>query len=382
MKSKSPILRNIFIVSLILFFVILYIPAEFEKRDIEFNYLMYWIIESILILVLFVSYGYLNKNGYQFIATIDLEKIPDDFNMVYQDIYKKYNEKIKSARGNLGNVEIASWTCYALTIICFFGFMIVSEHFYYQNLVEAIFVILTIVLFFVANIIVVVRRKRLDKFRKYYKSMCIPDILNLISPNIEYKPVSSDKTKERLKNVFNECKCYQCSARKIYVEDSMFLEKNNLSIEFADTKFTAHHKNNVIFDGLFCNTTLNYYFKKHIRIKTESIESYTDLPIIKLDSDEFEQYFEVQSEDNIYAVRMLTADVMEEFVKFYKKIQLKFEVNIYKNMLTIKFLTGPMFEPKLLGEAIDKESLYAYYEIVKFAEDTVMKINKILEEFN
>lgn len=302
--------------------------------------------------------------------------------MVYQDIYKKYNEKIKSARGNLGNVEIASWTCYALTIICFFGFMIVSEHFYYQNLVEAIFVILTIVLFFVANIIVVVRRKRLDKFRKYYKSMCIPDILNLISPNIEYKPVSSDKTKERLKNVFNECKCYQCSARKIYAEDSMFLEKNNLSIEFADTKFTAHHKNNVIFDGLFCNTTLNYYFKKHIRIKTESIESYTDLPIIKLDSDEFEQYFEVQSEDNIYAVRMLTVDVMEEFVKFYKKIQLKFEVNIYKNMLTIKFLTGPMFEPKLLGEAIDKESLYAYYEIVKFAEDTVMKINKILEEFN
>ncbi|MBQ7409752.1 MAG: DUF3137 domain-containing protein [Clostridia bacterium] len=382
MKSKSPILRNICIGSLILFFIILYIPAEFEKRDMEFNYLIYWIIESILILAVFVSYGYLNKNGYQFIATIDLEKIPDDFNMVYQDIYKKYNEKIKSARGNLGNVEIASWTCYALTIICFFGFMVISQHLHYQDVVQAIFVILAIALFFVANTIVVVRRKRLDKFRNYYKSMCIPDILKLINPNIEYKPVSSDKTKERLINVFNECKCYQRSARKIYAEDSMFLEKNNLSIEFADTKFTAHGKNTVIFDGLFCNTTLNYYFKKHIRIRTESIESYIDLPIIKLDSDEFEQYFEVQSEDNIYAVRMLTADIMEEFVKFYKKIQLKFEVNIYKDMLTIKFHTGPMFEPKLLGEAIDKEALYAYYEIVKFAEDTVMKINKILEEFN
>ena len=382
MKSKSPILRNICIGSLILFFIILYIPAEFEKRDMEFNYLIYWIIESILILAVFVSYGYLNKNGYQFIATIDLEKIPDDFNMVYQDIYKKYNEKIKSARGNLGNVEIASWTCYALTIICFFGFMVISQHLHYQDVVQAIFVILAIALFFVANTIVVVRRKRLDKFRNYYKSMCIPDILKLINPNIEYKPVSSDKTKERLINVFNECKCYQRSVRKIYAEDSMFLEKNNLSIEFADTKFTAHGKNTVIFDGLFCNTTLNYYFKKHIRIKTESIESYIDLPTIKLDSDEFEQYFEVQSEDNIYAVRMLTADIMEEFVKFYKKIQLKFEVNIYKDMLTIKFHTGPMFEPKLLGEAIDKEALYAYYEIVKFAEDTVMKINKILEEFN
>lgn len=387
-KRKLPISQIVLSVSTILIFMNILIFSLIHNFNnywgdmyyVEFNYPIFWIVEFVLLMAIFISYGFFRLNGYQFTANVDLKDASDEFNSLYKKIYEQYNEKIKKVRGNLGNIEISIWTLFALSLISMITFQLISNTYYNEDVIAFILIMIAFFTFYTACILAIVKKKRTQKYRHYYKSNCISEILKLMNPNIIYDEISSEKENERFKYTFNECHCDGKTAWTVKGEDYIYLKKDNLEIELSDAKFLSMG-DNPLFEGLFGFVRLDYYYTKHIRIKTGNLYENSDLPVINLDSSEFEEKFSVFCEDNIFAVRMLTPDIMEQLLEFYEKINLSFEINVYKDMLAIKFFTGKMFEPKLIGEPLDKEALYAYYEIIKFAEYLVLKLNKILKEF-
>ena len=98
---------------------------------------------------------------------------------------------------------------------------------------------------------------------------------------------------------------------------------------------------------------------------------------VELDSNEFEKYFDVNSEDRILATRILTADVLQMLVDFYKKYNIKFEIVFKENKIYINLHTAEAFKiPKY--KRIDKQQIYLYYAILEFTTNLSKEINKVL----
>jgi len=100
---------------------------------------------------------------------------------------------------------------------------------------------------------------------------------------------------------------------------------------------------------------------------------------VELDSSEFEKYFDVNSEDKIFAARILTADVMQTLTEFYKKYNLTFEIVFKENKVHINLHTDGTFKIPVYRK-MDKKQIYIYYAILEFATNLSKEINKALNQ--
>ena len=55
-----------------------------------------------------------------------------------------------------------------------------------------------------------------------------------------------------------------------------------------------------------------------------------------------------------------------------------FEISLYENTMYLRLFTGQMFEPAVVGDPMDKKSLYTYFFILQFILELTQKINKII----
>lgn len=98
---------------------------------------------------------------------------------------------------------------------------------------------------------------------------------------------------------------------------------------------------------------------------------------IQLDSPEFEKIFDVYASDQIIAMQLLTADIMQDLVQFHNEMKMNYELTIKENCMYIRFGCGAMFETANLEKfSLDRDTLYKYYRILDF---TFMLTNKMLK---
>ena len=86
---------------------------------------------------------------------------------------------------------------------------------------------------------------------------------------------------------------------------------------------------------------------------------------VKMDMSEFEKIFDVESEDKILAMRILTSDVMAEMIDLYQKYKYRFEISIIDDKVYMRLATGAVFEPKVFGSSMEYKQLEKYYLILK-----------------
>jgi len=148
--------------------------------------------------------------------------------------------------------------------------------------------------------------------------------------------------------------------------------KNNI---LADAIFKEGYTTNSLFKGTYVTLDVGKEFHTIIRISKNKIIPRKDR--VELDSVEFEKYFDVNSDDRILATRILTADVMQILVDFYKKYNILFEIVFKETKICINFHTGQPFKiPIYTG--IDKKKIYLYYAILEFTTNLSKEINKSL----
>lgn len=108
--------------------------------------------------------------------------------------------------------------------------------------------------------------------------------------------------------------------------------------------------------------------------------SFDDLRI-NLDSQEFEEYFDVYCTDKIIAMQLLTADIMQFLVNFQKDIGMDYEITINNNCVYIRFLSGETFErAKATKLLLDKNILYKYYKMLNFTFTLTYKLINLIKE--
>lgn len=99
-----------------------------------------------------------------------------------------------------------------------------------------------------------------------------------------------------------------------------------------------------------------------------------------MDSEEFEKYFEIYSEDRIKTMQLLSSDIMQLLIEFHKQYEIDYEIVFRNNTIYMRFFTGAMFEPKIFKNSMDKQLLFIYFYVLKFIVEITKKVNKIIEE--
>ena len=79
-------------------------------------------------------------------------------------------------------------------------------------------------------------------------------------------------------------------------------------------------------------------------------------------------------------MQILTHDIMEELVQFYNTYKIEFEIIVKNNNIYIRFNTGVMFEPNILKKANSINTLWIYYNVLRFTINVTEKINKELKD--
>lgn len=312
---------------------------------------------------------------------IKYKSIDSDFDKIYSSIY---NENIKKIR-KYKNKSMVTEVIFKILFFILFNFhfvyfmlsMIYDENFFASLLLKSN----NILVFIVEMVILSFAYEKAYKYREIYvniyKEKVIKKLIEAIDKNLIYQNTDNNN----LEKYFKEADFYKTSDSAFFSNDYINGNVNGINIQISDAKL-GKDQLKISYKGLFSFCKINKKIPFEIRITNNKIESMVKGSKVNLDSLEFEKYFDVFCEYNIFAVRLLTHDVMEEMIAFYEKIGLDFEIVIREDNIYIKFDVQDVFEPEVFRNTMNKNTLWIFYSIIKFAVTFTQKMNKILDEFD
>ena len=176
------------------------------------------------------------------------------------------------------------------------------------------------------------------------------------------------------------------------LDDSQFYLAEVLTqIERKDNKGNTYYDTS--FSGLFNDVKLLKNTNCYIKFRKDKVNrsilsklpffSSNDKDKIDLDSPEFEQYFDVFSDNRMLTMQILTLDIMQKIVDFKRKMAMDFEISIINQDLFIRFRCGKMFEASSVNKfSLDKDLLYKYYRILSFCLEVsdlfIKSVNEVI----
>jgi len=164
-------------------------------------------------------------------------------------------------------------------------------------------------------------------------------------------------------------------------EVSTFMTIAEVHTERESTDSDGNRSHTTVFHGLTSSFLLPKNLEKNIYIRSNGRVIGWNKSKVKMDMPEFEKIFDVESNDAILTMRVLTADVMTEMIELYKKYKFRFEINILQDTIYMRLWTGNMFEPNVFKHSMEYKLIEHYYLVLKALTsiashiyDTVAKI--------
>lgn len=293
------------------------------------------------------------------------------FEMVYKELYNKMDVLEQKRK----NVLISSELVGAAFFMAIFGIL-------FQKFLLILGGILVVILIAINN-------KNKKNYVSAYKKDIINNFIKLIDDKLEYKTENIDvlalmrdyKTANFSKESFDIFKVDDHISGLL--NNEVYTEISDLHIQREEEYYDEEKRKVVhvdVFQGIYTKTDCNKDIGTYIKIFKNQFKLFGKKDRVEMDSQEFEKYFDIYSENKILTMQLLTSDVMETLVDFYNKYKIEYEIVIKNNKIHMRFFTGAMFEPKIYRSSMDKELLLKYYCILKFIVDVTKEVNKALKE--
>ena len=237
---------------------------------------------------------------------------------------------------------------------------------------------------FVFLLISVIFSKNKRKYSEVFKNNIIKAFIDNFYDSVSYEPYT-----QMPRDIYREDRYNEYYNR--YNSEDYFKGKilNQYDIEMAevktqkvetrrDSKGRTHTSTTTIFHGLFAKVRMDKSLQTSLQIR----KNYkTTEEKVRMDSQVFEEYFDVASDNKIITMQILTHDVMDMLMSFVEATNIKFDISIYGNEMYFRFYTGEVFElPSLKAGAFDEVTLKKYYDILEFTYILSRKMIELIEE--
>lgn len=335
--------------------------------------------------------GKLNKNK------ITSKQYPAEFEELYKKIFLKNNSEIEKLRIKVRNISALYLLFLVLTFLfVIFGIFIVpfilnSLDIYINGIIyHTLFLLGAYICGYRSLMLFGKYKKEMPIYKNSFKENVISKIVPLVNSNLLYfngNDIAINIEPEYRASGFDG---YDYNLFKVddYIQGNI---EDDLILRMADVivKNIIQTKNGEssedIFNGIFVMVNsgdTDDKEKDNNKIVTIYSNVYSINPDTKVEveSEEFNKYFLVSTNDKIYALQILTADVINILLTYKKVYDLDFEIKIRGARTYIRFHIDNMFEPKIFKEALDKDDIYIYYNVLKFIIDFSKELNKVIKE--
>ena len=290
------------------------------------------------------------------------------FNEIYEEIYKQNIDKLELLRkSKIKKFFIAMILAIIVIILA----------------IQISAVFLPYILIIIMMILIFSMAFGNSKYKKTFKQTVIATLVKNIDENLNYYPEGKigsvlyrQAEFENYDNYYSEDTIEGILDRKYAVKMAEVHTEN----ESTDSNGNTHK--NTIFHGIFGYIECPKNITTTLKIRSDKGilgNLFAGKTKIEMDSVEFEKYFDINTENRILAMQILTSDVMAMLIEFVKEDKIKYELTIKENHIYIRFHTGAVFEPKMLKNALDYNTLKKYYDIIDFVFKVSRQINKTIE---
>lgn len=382
-KNKLPKPKKICITAMILMSIILIAWMAIINlgeyidflREISTLVNVFTIIsEIILFIILIIGAGLYMSNGYQFTARVSLKDASEEFNDIYKKIYSKYNRELKKVKGNIGKLQAFLWVL--IVFGCFYEMILSFLLNASQSFIQEYYSILLIAFFLGVPYLIVNSQKNKEyDYTQYFKENCMKDFLSMM--NIKYSHVPSMDLNDEMLEIFNKTETDACNAENADINDYIEKNINGINIKLVDVTFSGMGM--VFFEGLFGYTKLNKNVNYKFRIRSINMPEKCDLKKIEQINPEFNKMFSVYSENGKLPTGIGIEYLIEICNQIYNKYGIDFEINVKGDLIAIKYNTGKIFEPTIVGKGLNKEVMHAYYCIAELSTQLLYKITDYLK---
>lgn len=354
-----------FIAALITFLVIglnFYIAVYLR----EYAMLIYNSI--IVILLAGVLFWFWRKFGIKkYKVNIKKIKYSEDFEEKYKSISSVHDNRFKVRKVLINGCYIGSFLMFWFLIIAKEKMEIPEKA--YDFMFWYVFCIILISLS---------ERKQFVKEYKKYKEEIFPDIIKTFSEDMLYS--SGEDYNDEIRTWYYAAGFDNGKTGYFKTKDYIKYLKEDMKIEIANVWIPEGNSDSVdvIFYGIFANADIAKNIKNFISISQNKFLKRKNK--IDMDNSDFEEIFDIYSRDKVYAMRILTSDVMMLLRDFYLKFEIEFEIVLSGNKIFTRFYTGKIFGEGMFENPLNKKTLYIYYCIINFIIDLTKGVNKALEE--
>lgn len=335
--------------------------------------------------------GKLNKNK------ITSKQYPVEFEELYKKIFLKNNSEIEKLRIKVRNISALYLLFLVLTFLfVIFGIFIVpfilnSLDIYINGIIyHTLFLLGAYICGYKSLMLFGKYKKEMPIYKNSFKENVISKIVPLVNSNLLYfngNDIAINIEPEYRASGFDG---YDYNSFKVddyiqgNIEDDLILRMADVIVKnIIQTKKGESSED--IFNGIFVMVNsgdTDDKEKDNNKIVTIYSNVYSINPDTKVEveSEEFNKYFLVSTNDKIYALQILTADVINILLTYKKVYDLDFEIKIRGARTYIRFHIDNMFEPKIFKEALNKDDIYIYYNVLKFIIDFSKELNKVIKE--
>lgn len=219
--------------------------------------------------------------------------------------------------------------------------------------------------------------QKIKNITKEYKSKVITKLVE----NVYKEKVTIDTEKGIPEKEYNS-KLFEDSYNMFISKDLIKIENSNLlfsELLIQMYMYTGKNRTEItIFQGVAGKKLLN----KNIGITLAVLNNKIFLNNkVKLDSSEFEKYFDVKSDDKLYATRFLTADIMQAIIDIKLKYNCNFEFGIENNILNFRIATNKdFFEVPNYNKGLTKQYVKENFDILYNIKVIIDLIEKVVNE--
>lgn len=318
----------------------------------------------------------------------------ENFENIYENIKNNNEEKLnlayeKANKEKKKRNKFILITCLIVdTLIIYLAFnnplldKIINTEFFIIGLFQTLAPILFLDIF-IFVIYCIIFSKNTGKYSILFKNTIIKDLLSYFYSNLNYLPQNilnqNTYNEGNYKEYYNRYRSDDYLNGKI--EDKYEIEMANILTQkverHTDSKGNSRTTTTTIFSGIFAKITLDKSINTTLRIQRNS--SIFEKNKLNMDSQEFEKYFDVLSDNQIIGMQLLTSDVMQKLTEFYNSVDYRFDIVINNNTMYLRFHSGRMFETGNFKEgAIPRDTLNKYYNILNFINDLTYELINVI----
>ena len=307
----------------------------------------------IILPVLFLALAFSGVFTKRAINKGDLLKYTNEFEKLNDEVLylKEENSKLTNELERIKNI---------VAIIVEIGLLLVGIYELNKGSLWSLFLLVVAILELFA--ILYLNKKYSKQYKEMFKTCVIKPYVEQSISTLHYEADSfANEEDYKRANFDNKKYNYVTGDDHIFgnVTDKVYMDMSELEVSEVNEKVNKKGKivsksRNPRFHGMFVMLKSTLFSFDEIYIKKDKLKLLPQKNRVKIDSTEFEKYFDLYSTNRTEAKRLLDFQLVSALVKFEVESGLQFEMVIKGANIYLRFFTGPMFEPSALSRIKEK----------------------------